>query len=99
MTADSGGTIPMFGEPAPAEVRKPGAASSNSKPRWSKYKTKNPVKCDRCLRVLAMARGEGPATMPARFKRVAGGKDELLCYLHAQAQRTEDGLAPYKDAK
>lgn len=68
-----------------------------SRPKWTKYRPINPLKCDDCMLVLALAKGNGPATRQARWKRVQDGKDQLLCYGHADARREEDGLEPLKD--
>lgn len=68
-----------------------------TRPRWSRYKVKNPIKCDDCMLVLALAKGDGPATRQARWKRVQDGADLLLCYAHAEVRRDEDGMVPLKD--
>lgn len=77
-------------------VRKPTRreAASALRPRWSKYRPVNPVKCDDCMAVLAETRGEGPASRQAKWRRKQGNLDRLLCYAHAALQRAEDGLAP-----
>lgn len=65
-----------------------------SRPRWSKYVTKTGTKCDDCMLLLALARGQAPASRQARWRRKQGESDLLLCYAHAQERRTEDGLEP-----
>jgi hypothetical protein len=62
------------------------------KPRWSAYKAARTIKCDDCMTVLCEAKGEGPASLPARWRRIEGELDLLLCYSHAAARRTLDGL-------
>jgi hypothetical protein len=98
-TSDPLGTLPMFEVPASPAVFKPKATAEPGAPRWSKYRPKNPVKCDHCLRVLAERNGNGPASHPAKFKRTVGDTFLLLCYQHAEAQRTEDGLPKLKEAQ
>lgn len=66
--------------------------ASKARPRWSKYRTKGWVKCDDCMLVLALAKGEAPASRKAQFRRKLGGTDLLLCYWHAHARHEEDGL-------
>ncbi|HEY5985986.1 MAG TPA: hypothetical protein VIV12_06305 [Streptosporangiaceae bacterium] len=90
------GTIPMFPEPEPMKIRKPRTPNANGGPRWSKYQVKNTVKCDRCMLVLAEAKGNAPVSLPARWRRKTSISDELLCYPHAQQQREEDGMMPLK---
>jgi hypothetical protein len=90
-------TIPLFGEPEPAKRPAPkAAAAAKAKPTWSRYKPKNPVRCDHCMRVLAETGGRGPVAALARYSRTAGGTRELLCYQHAQAQREADRLPALK---
>jgi hypothetical protein len=62
------------------------------KPKWSAYKTQRGMKCDDCMTILCEAKGEGPASRPARWRRIQGELDLLLCYAHAAARRAEDGL-------
>ena len=86
-------TIPLFGEPEPAARPEPAAAAPSAAcASWSKYRPKNPVKCDRCMAVLAETGGAGPIAAQAKFRRKAGSVIELLCYVHAEAQRQRDGL-------
>lgn len=83
----------------PVPVRKPPRAqtpASAARPRWSKYRPLNPVKCDDCMAVLAAAQGNGPASRLAKFRRAQGGTDLLLCYAHAQQRRDDDGLGVYE---
>jgi hypothetical protein len=77
-----------------APVRRPRRRAPSGVPRWTRYAAKAPVKCDDCLAVLAEARGHGPATRSARWRRATGGTELLLCYAHAQQRRQEDGLNP-----
>lgn len=63
-----------------------------AQPRWSKYRPKNPVKCDDCMLLLAETQGKGPASQPARWRRKSGVTDLLLCYAHADLRRDSDGL-------
>lgn len=67
------------------------AAESAAKPKWSPWKGR-PVRCDDCAAILAEAKGEGPASRPARWRRVQGKVDLLLCYAHGRIRRVEDGL-------
>jgi hypothetical protein len=96
-TNDPLGTLPMFDVPAAPEVFKPRTTAKPGTPKWSKYRTKNPVKCDDCLLFLAQNGGRGPASNPAKFKRAAGGEFRLLCYSHAEARRDQDGLPKLKE--
>lgn len=68
--------------------------TSTPKPRWSKYRPKHPVKCDDCMLLLAVTKGNAPASRQAKWRRKQGASDLLLCYAHATARRTEDGLEP-----
>jgi hypothetical protein len=88
-------TIPLFGEPEPAERPVPKDASTD-RPRWTKYRPKNPVKCDHCMAALAETDGRGPIAALARYSRAAGGGRELLCLRHAQIQRERDNLPHLK---
>lgn len=60
-------------------------------PRWSRYHAKALTKCDDCMLLLALAKGQGPAARFARQRRTAGATDLLLCDAHAQVRREEDG--------
>lgn len=80
--------------PPVAKVKRP---QGRSRPAWTKYRPVNPVKCDDCCLVLALAKGDGPATRQARWRRVQDGADLLLCYAHADVRRKEDGLVPLQD--
>ena len=74
------------------------SSSSSAKVSWTKYRPKYPMKCDDCMLVLALARGDAPASRQARWKRKQGSTDRLLCYGHAQERRVNDGLAPLDDS-
>ena len=91
-------TIPLFGEPEPAEPPKPKKTpdTSNAKPAWSKPKWKKPPKCDDCMAVLAETKGTGPHSRTAVWKRKTGKAFLLLCYPHAQQRREADGLPKLK---
>lgn len=71
-------------------------STSNAKPTWTRYRPVNVVKCDDCMLVLFLAKGEAPASRPARWKRKQGGEYLLLCYQHAELRREEDGLKSLK---
>lgn len=73
-------------------VRVPKRNAGTGKPKWSAHSPVKPVKCDDCMRVLLEAKGEGPAALNARWKRVQDGADLLLCYGHGRARRVEDGI-------
>lgn len=91
-------TPPMFDLPDAAPVRAPSkkALAARAKPVWTRYRPKNPVKCDHCVQVLAENGGNGPATRQARHARRFGTERELLCGPHAQIQREKDGLPELK---
>lgn len=89
-------TIPMFDVPEAAPRPAPRRQGDNPKPVWSKYRPKNPVRCDDCVAVLVEAKGKAPASLSARWKRKAGGTDRLLCVPHANKQRELDALPPLK---
>ena len=77
----------------PSTVRAPKRrAAEKAKPQWSKYRPKNPVKCDDCMLLLAETQGRAPASQPARWRRKVGRSDLLLCYGHAALRRDSDGL-------
>lgn len=80
--------------PVAVPKRKPKAG----RPVWAKYRPRHPAKCDDCMLVLLMARGQAPASRAAKFRRVQGGSDLLLCYAHAQARRDEDDMGPLPGA-
>jgi hypothetical protein len=46
--------------------------------------------------LLHLAKGNGPASKPARWKRTRGGDYLLLCYGHAEVRREEDGMKSLK---
>lgn len=79
-------------ETPPVRVPTRKATEAAARPTWSTYHTQRGAKCDDCMLVLAEAQGEGPASRPARWRRVQGGSDLLLCYAHGRARRVEDGL-------
>ncbi len=81
----------------PPTTQKVTRKASNGKPKWSKYRPVNPVKCDDCMLILALAKGEAPASRQARWKRKTEDADLLLCYGHADIRRAEDGLKPLGD--
>jgi len=83
----------------PVKSPKRPKASSSDKARWTRYRPKNPVKCDDCMLVLALAEGEGPASRQARYRRKQGETDLLLCFAHAQIRRDEDGLKRYREPR
>jgi hypothetical protein len=88
---DPMGTIPAFDLPSDTPRPTPKRpAPASDRPAWSAYRPKSPVKCDDCMAVLAEARGQGPASLTARWKRKAGDVVRLLCIPHAQAQRERD---------
>lgn len=92
-------TIPLFGEPDPIERPAPesaAATSASTKPKWAKYRPKNPERCDHCMAYLAESGGSGPLAAQAKFSRTVGKVKELLCYQHAQQQRERDHLPALK---
>jgi hypothetical protein len=91
MTADRQGELFHVESPP---VRTPKRATGNGKPRWTQYKVKYPMKCDDCMLILAQAKGVGPASRVARFRRAQDGADLLLCIAHAQDRRDIDGMKP-----
>lgn len=85
--------VPLFEvDTPPVRKAKRPTEASKAKPRWSKYRPLGWVKCDDCMLVLALAKGEAPASRKAQFRRVVGGTDLLLCYWHAYTRHEEDGL-------
>lgn len=93
-------TVPLFDVPEGTPVRAPRrSAPPASEPIWTRYRPKNPVKCDHCMRVLAETNGTGPIAQTARYRRRAGGTDEVLCYPHAQLQRDADGLPRFRQPR
>ena len=69
----------------------------SEKPKWSQYRPKGRVSCDDCLRDLVEA-GGGYLSRAAKWRRVQGESDLLLCTAHAQLRRVEDGLDKLKDS-
>jgi hypothetical protein len=88
--------VPMF-DVEPARVITPKRPRVPGGPKWSVLNRTDPVKCDDCSLVLAMAKGAAPPARMAHFRRVAPDRtDLLLCAAHAQTRRDEDGLEPLK---
>ena len=63
-----------------------------ARPRWSRYRSVDPVKCDECLMVLHEHGGKGVATNPARWRRITQGMVLFLCHEHAEGWRETDRL-------
>lgn len=91
-------TIPLFGEPEPAEPPRPKKtpAPTAAKPVWEQYRPVVPRKCDDCMAVLAETGGQGPHSRTAAWKRKTGKNFLLLCYPHAQQRREADHLPALK---
>lgn len=98
-------TLPMFDLPqaaAPA-VGEPTGRRSTKKPKpdaitWTAYRPRTRVPCDNCLADLVDAGGVDPLARAARYRRVQGRKDMLLCTRHMELQREADGFEPLPDA-
>lgn len=88
--------VPMFEVRPPVVPKVTRKSSSTAKPQWSRYKVKNPVKCDDCMFLLAASEGRAPASRFALFKRKQGPAFLLLCEVHAQYRRDEDGLKRFE---
>lgn len=97
---------PMFDEPHPPPLVPAGEPTGyrhTRKPpdpdaiRWSKYRPKERVPCDHCLRDL-LAPERGPVARAARWRRKHRDNDLLLCGAHMELQRHADGLDPLDDA-
>lgn len=92
--------LPLFDVTTPPiKTPKRPKAQSSDRPRWSRYRPVNPVKCDDCMLLLAITKGEAPASRQARYRRNLGDSDLLLCFAHAQERREEDGLKPYREPR
>lgn len=90
-------TIPLFDEPGRIERPEPKRSHlAHHKPHWTKYRPKNPVKCDHCMQIHVETHGGGPLAAQARFARIADGAKTLLCSPHAQQQRRRDGMPELK---
>lgn len=90
-------TLPLFDAPDPdRSYRRPKNAQSEktkTRPKWSRYRPKNPVRCDDCMAQLAETGGREPTwPLNARWQRKAGGARRLLCYQHALIWRAHDNL-------
>lgn len=85
----------LFSVPAPI-MRKVERKDLGGTAKYTKYRPKNPVKCDDCMLLLFIAKGEGPASRQARWRRVSSTSDLLLCQGHADLRREEDGLPALK---
>jgi hypothetical protein len=94
---DASEVEPLFPIASPVVQKVTRKNSGAGKPRWSKYSPINPVKCDDCMLILALAKGDAPASRQARWRRQCGDSDLLLCYGHAALRREEDGMRPLKD--
>lgn len=94
----------MFPEPALAPLgradeptgRRSTPRRKTTAPQWSKYRPRQRVACDVCLRDLVAA-GGGLVARAARWRRAQGGADRLLCTAHMELARHADGLAPLDD--
>lgn len=91
---DPYGTEPMFDMAIPP--KRTVKDSDDGKVRWRKYRPKNPVKCDRCIRGIMDGTRHGAAGLAA-YKRFEGGVDEVLCFAHAQEQRDQEALLKQKE--
>lgn len=87
--------VPMFSIDASPPPPSPKRTTGNTKPVWSRYKVKAPLKCDDCMFLLALAKGKAPVARFALFRRKQGKTDLLLCGVHAQYRRDEDGLRAF----
>lgn len=92
-----GEDLALFEVPTPAPLSKPLRDVGNGAPVWTKYRPKDPLKCDDCNLFLHQSRGSGPAARRAYFRRKARGVDLLLCSEHAQLRREDDGLEQLKE--
>lgn len=89
-------TLPLFDPPTPDPVRHPQVTPKPGRPTWSRYRPKNPVKCDDCMAVHAETGGRGPIAGMARWRRAVGRDYRLLCYAHARRWRDHDKLPALK---
>ena len=74
-------------EDRPPKVATP---APSGEPIWTEYRPSNPVRCDDCLTVLFNAKGHGPRTRSARWKRTTPKGQLYLCAAHAQDRRLFD---------
>lgn len=86
----------LFEVVSPLVAKAPRESTGTGKPKWTRYRPIHPVKCDDCMLVLVIARGEAPASRQARWRRKAEGSDLLLCQGHADLRREEDGMPALK---
>lgn len=86
----------LFEVPSPIVPKVKRASTGAGKPRWSKYRPVNPVKCDDCMLLLALTKGKAPRARSARWRRKCGDVDLLLCQGHADQRREEDGMPGLK---
>lgn len=66
-----------------------------TKPAWSAYQVKNPVKCDVCVTDELDKWSTGQPigqVLNARLQRRMGGATRLFCYPHGNEQKTLDAL-------
>jgi hypothetical protein len=91
MTHDQPTLFEVDTPPVKVPKRKP---AGEGKATWTAYKTQRGAKCDDCLTVLYEAKGEAPASRPARWRRKQGELDLLLCYAHADVWRILDEDVP-----
>jgi hypothetical protein len=86
---------PLF-EVEPAQVQPPRyrPLMPPGRVRWSKLTGRTSgTPCDDCMQ-LHTERPDAPLARRARWRRVQGGADRLLCYPHAQNWRQADGQKP-----
>jgi hypothetical protein len=72
MTHDQPTLFEVDTPPVKVPKRKP---AGEGKATWTAYKTQRGAKCDDCLTVLYEAKGEAPASRPARWRRKQGELD------------------------
>lgn len=86
----------LFEVPSPIVQKVARKVIGSGKPKWTKYRPINPVKCDDCMLLLAVSKGNAPASRQARWKRKTTDSEYLLCQGHADLRREEDGMPELK---
>lgn len=86
----------LFEVPSPIVQKVTRTSAGTGKPKWTKYRPVRPLKCDDCMLILALAKGEAPPSRQARWRRKTTDTDLILCQGHADLRREEDGMPELK---
>lgn len=85
--------MPLFEQPEGVPLQRAKTLRDldrESRPRWSRYRPRNPVTCDECVIYLHERKGVGPVPRGARWRRVTPDRTLLLCEEHTQMWKRDD---------